>query len=64
MSKSTRQQTGSRSARVNFSRAFEIYVNGERLMASGQVVPFVPYTSERKTPAHASLIACWLRGPS
>jgi hypothetical protein len=26
------------------SRAFEIYVNGERIVASGQVAPFVPYT--------------------
>jgi sigma-B regulation protein RsbU (phosphoserine phosphatase) len=26
------------------SRAFEIYVNGERIIASGQVAPFVPYT--------------------
>jgi phosphoserine phosphatase RsbU/P len=29
----------------SISRAFEIYVNGERLMASGQIAPFVPYTS-------------------
>ena len=26
------------------SRAFELYVNGEKLMESGQVEPFVPYT--------------------
>jgi len=26
----------------NISRAFEIYVNGERLIVSGQVKPFVP----------------------
>jgi hypothetical protein len=26
------------------SRAFEIFVNGERLIASGQISPFVPYT--------------------
>jgi len=29
----------------NISRAFEIYVNGERLMVSGKVAPYVPYTS-------------------
>jgi hypothetical protein len=28
----------------NLSRAFEVYVNGERLIASGQVSPFKPYT--------------------
>jgi phosphoserine phosphatase RsbU/P len=26
------------------SRAFEVYVNGEKLMGSGQVEPYVPYT--------------------
>lgn len=30
------------------SRAFEIYVNGERIAASGQVAPFVPYTSNSR----------------
>src|ERR1700751_5598864 len=29
----------------NISRAFEIYVNGERLIASGKVAPFEPYSS-------------------
>jgi phosphoserine phosphatase RsbU/P len=29
----------------NISRAFEIYVNGERLIASGKVDPFEPYSS-------------------
>jgi len=28
----------------NISRAFEVYVNGERLIASGQVSPYKPYT--------------------
>jgi hypothetical protein len=28
----------------NISRAFEIYVNGERLIASGRVAPFKPYS--------------------
>jgi hypothetical protein len=32
----------------NLSRAFEIYVNGQRLMASGRVAPFVPYTSNAR----------------
>jgi sigma-B regulation protein RsbU (phosphoserine phosphatase) len=26
------------------ARAFEVYVNGERLMTSGQFAPFRPYT--------------------
>jgi phosphoserine phosphatase RsbU/P len=30
------------------SRAFEIYVNGERLMAAGQIVPYVPSTWNAK----------------
>jgi phosphoserine phosphatase RsbU/P len=29
----------------NISRAFEIYVNGQRLIASGRVAPFEPYSS-------------------
>jgi len=28
----------------SISRAFEVYVNGQKLMQSGQVAPFVPYT--------------------
>ena len=28
------------------ARAFEIYVNGEKLIASGQIAPFVPYTMD------------------
>jgi len=28
----------------SISRAYEIYVNGERFIASGQVVPYAPYT--------------------
>jgi len=30
------------------SRAFEIYVNGERIIASGQVAPYVPYTTNSR----------------
>ena len=30
------------------SRAFEIYVNGELLMVSGRVAPFMPYTSDAR----------------
>jgi len=37
-------QTGLALRELYLSRAFEIYVNGERLIASGQVAPFVPYT--------------------
>jgi sigma-B regulation protein RsbU (phosphoserine phosphatase) len=39
------QQTGLALKELNISRAFEIYVNGQRLMVSGQVSPFVNYTS-------------------
>ena len=44
-------QTGLALSEMKLSRAFEIYVNGERLMASGQVVPFVPYTSDARVLA-------------
>lgn len=44
-------QTGLALSEIKLSRAFEIYVNGERLMASGQVVPFVPYTSDARVLA-------------
>jgi hypothetical protein len=37
-------QTGLALRELYLSRAFEIYVNGERLIASGQVAPYVPYT--------------------
>jgi hypothetical protein len=37
-------QTGLAVREYSISRAFEIYVNGERLIASGQFAPFVPYT--------------------
>jgi phosphoserine phosphatase RsbU/P len=37
-------QTGLALRELSISRAFEIYVNGERLMGSGQIAPFVPYT--------------------
>lgn len=37
-------QSGLALREVNLARAFEIYVNGERLFASGQVEPFVAYT--------------------
>lgn len=30
------------------ARAFEIYANGERIMASGQIAPFVPYTTDAR----------------
>jgi sigma-B regulation protein RsbU (phosphoserine phosphatase) len=44
-------QTGLALSEMKLSRAFEIYVNGERLMASGQVAPFVPYTSDARVLA-------------
>src|ERR1700733_2926265 len=37
-------QTGLALSEVNISRAFEIYVNGERLISSGSVSPYKPYT--------------------
>ncbi|WP_128911838.1 PP2C family protein-serine/threonine phosphatase [Granulicella sibirica] len=37
-------QTGIALREETLARAFEIYVNGERLMASGQVAPLRPYT--------------------
>jgi hypothetical protein len=37
-------QTGLALREYAISHAFEIYVNGERLIVSGQVSPFVPYT--------------------
>jgi len=37
-------QTGLALRELMISRAFEVYVNGERIIASGQVAPFVPYT--------------------
>jgi sigma-B regulation protein RsbU (phosphoserine phosphatase) len=41
-------QTGLALSEIKLSRAFEIYVNGERLIATGQVLPFVPYTSDAR----------------
>lgn len=41
-------QTGLALSEVNISRAFEVYVNGERLIASGRVAPFVPYTTSAR----------------
>jgi hypothetical protein len=37
-------ETGLALSEWNLSRAFEIYVNGERLIASGRVAPYDPYT--------------------
>jgi hypothetical protein len=41
-------QTGLGLSEIKVSRAFEIYVNGERLIASGHVSPFVPYTPDAR----------------
>jgi hypothetical protein len=38
------KQSGLALREYAISRAFEIYVNGERLIASGQIAPFIPYT--------------------
>ncbi len=37
-------QTGLALKELELGRAFEIYVNGERLIASGQIAPYAPYT--------------------
>jgi len=37
-------QTGVALREVYLARAFEIFVNGERIMTSGQIAPFRPYT--------------------
>ena len=44
-------QSGLALSEIKIARAFEIYVNGERLMASGQVAPYVPYTSDARVLA-------------
>jgi hypothetical protein len=41
----TPSQTGMALAATNISSAYEIYVNGERLIESGRVAPFAPFTS-------------------
>jgi hypothetical protein len=38
-------QTGLALREWNISHAFEVYLNGERLLGNGQVAPFVSYTS-------------------
>ena len=37
-------QTGLALSEVNIARAFEIYINGERLMVLGRISPYVPHT--------------------
>ncbi len=44
--------TGLALSERNVSRAFEIYVNGERLIASGKVAPYEPYSSSAWILAH------------
>jgi hypothetical protein len=39
------ESTGLSLSEINLSQAFELYVNGERLMRLGQVSPWVAYTS-------------------
>ena len=46
--KSDAGQGGLALSELNISQAFEIYVNGERLVASGRVSPFVRYTSKAR----------------
>lgn len=41
-------ETGLALSETKISRAFEIYVNGERVIASGNVAPFVPYTVDAR----------------
>lgn len=42
--KTAPSQTGLALSEFNLSSAFEVYVNGEKLISSGQVAPFRPYT--------------------
>jgi hypothetical protein len=44
-------QAGLALREVKLSSAFEVYVNGERLMASGQIEPFTPYTAAARLRA-------------
>jgi len=44
-------QAGLALREMSISQAFEIYVNGERLIASGRVAPFVPYTANSRIVA-------------
>jgi hypothetical protein len=41
-------QTGLALRELSISHAFEIYVNGERLITTGQVSPYKPYTMEAR----------------
>lgn len=41
-------QTGLALSEIDISRAFEVYVNGEQLIASGKVEPFAPYTTSAR----------------
>jgi hypothetical protein len=41
-------QAGLALREAKVSSAFEVYVNGERLLASGQVEPFTPYTASAR----------------
>ena len=41
-------ETGLALAEWNISSAFEIYVNGQKLIQTGQVAPFVPYTFDAR----------------
>lgn len=49
--KVSRDQTGLALREVKLSSAFEVYVNGERIMASGEVEPFIPYTASARVLA-------------
>ena len=55
--------TGLALSERNISPAFEIYVNGERLVASGKVAPYKPYSTARGCSAGFP-IAWWLPGRS
>jgi phosphoserine phosphatase RsbU/P len=47
-------QTGLALRELNLSRAFEVYVNGERLMTSGQIAPYSRYTLSARLRARIS----------
>jgi hypothetical protein len=44
-------QSGLALREIKVSYAFEVYVDGQRVMASGQIAPYVPYTSSARIVA-------------
>jgi phosphoserine phosphatase RsbU/P len=55
-------QTGLALSEYSLANAFEIYANGEKVLANGQIAPFVPYTIDahliRRIPDAAIATGC------